>query len=785
MIRACLAAALVIGLAGGPAPAAGPTSAPAAALSTDWPQWRGPACSGASSSGQDLVDSLDKVRLAWKSESVGLSGCGHGSPDHLATGFCDPVIAGGRVFLFWFERSGEGRVEWERIQHSRSFGLRLIKEVYKDANEADGQSRYNADDIVLCLDAETGRRLWKRVFPQRGFNHRKVYSPLCVPAVSGERLYALGSAGSVYCLEVATGKLLWRSDVGKAAEHFEQMRELCLRTGVRGFEPMAFNHAVSVIDGVVVVGDSGSPLGGRGSDVREHDAGLVGLDAATGRRLWWVPQCLHRWGMPARWRHQGREYAIAAGGTRMVAVEPRTGKIVWELAGAVSDSVTLAISGDYLVVNTNKTKDPKGDGPTCYRLSLQGAAKLWTLPPAGSLMICHVGAVIQGGQAYVMTSEGLACVELATGKPLGTVPQFGHAYSGYVGGDGMLWDPRLKAVRAWPAFKPLEGKLADAPGVGFIQAPAYADGRVYLRGRTNIYCYDFRRNAPAAAPATAAREAPEATVEPAPAASAVPELIKALSAAEYATVVPACQQLESLGPQAEPAVAALAALLRADNQPLAVAAAKALCAIGPKAAPAVPALMALARSPEEELSYHALKAVMHIGPPQESLGELIDLVLKQSWAGDKVDSAVLPRHSSYFACLLSRAGPPAVPLLLRKAQSNFDKSLNMRGLPSGDLTRAYMDGMDMITAACIAEPKIKDDVRKMVDAVMEANKGRNLGTAGQRMRLMQMDLDGTLDPKDPWGYAKAKAESDEKKARELKDAKAKAPKVPAAGVVEE
>jgi outer membrane protein assembly factor BamB len=742
----------------------------------DWPEWRGPSCSGAASSGCELVDSLDKARLAWKSEPVGLSGCGHGSPDHLATGFCDPVIAGGRVYLFWFERSGEGRVEWERIAHSRSFGMRLIREAYRDPNEVDGQSRYNADDVILCLDAATGRPLWKRVFRERGFNHRKVYSPLCVPAVSGGRLYALGSAGSVYCLDAVTGKSVWRSDVGKAAEQFEQMRELCARTGVRGFEPMAFNHAVSVIDGVVVVGDSGSPLGGRGGDARERDAGMVGLDAATGRRLWQVPHCLHRWGMPGRWRHQGREYAVAACGTRMVALAPPTGKVLWELAGPVSDSVTLAISGDYVVVNTNKTKDPKGDGPTCYRLGLEGATKLWSLPPAGSLFICHVGAAILGEHAYVLTSDGLQCVELAGGKVLGAIRPFGHAYSGYAGGDGMLWDPKLKAVGAWPNFRPLDGQLPDAPTTGFIHSPAYADGRVYLRGRTNIYCYDFRKNAAAATPGgappatmPAAADAPE-PIPP------VPQLIALLNRGDYASVMRACDALETLKSDAAPAVPALAALLKADQPALAVA--KTLCAIGPKAAQAVPTLLALAKGDNEELAYHALKAVMHVGPPKDLMGELIDLVVKHPWMGDKVDGAVLPGYSSYVACLLSLGGPDAVGLLLAKAQANFDKSAKMRGLPSGDLIGDYMAGANMITAACMADPKAKADVRKMVEAVMEANKGKNLATAGQRLRLIQMDLAGTIDLKDPWGVAKVRADSEAKKAAEQQELKAKAPKTP-------
>jgi outer membrane protein assembly factor BamB len=463
--------------------------------STDWPSWRGPFSSGASDSGQEWVDTLDAARQAWVSDPVGLSGCGHGSPDHLATGFCDPVIVGGRVFLYWFERSGTNRVEWERIAHSRSFGMRLIKTSYGNPAEVDDQSKFSADDVFVCLDANTGKTLWKRVFAGRGFNHRKVYSPLAVPCVSNGRLYGLGSAGRLYCMEAATGKTIWESDVGLAAQHFEQMRALCRATAVRGYEPNGFNHAVMVIDGVVIVGDSGSPL----ENDAEGDEGIVGLDAQKGEPLWHVRSCLYVYGMPACWRHQGKTYVLAAGKSRMVAVEPRTGRVVWEhkaqidqagrVQSPVCECVALTVSGDYAVVN--------GGAPTCYRMDLSGVRKVWELPMAESHYCWLVAAVILGNHAYVSVKGGVGCVELETGKLLGTVEGFAAAgIRGYSGGDGRLVDSSLAMVKAWPDFRKLEGKLPGTWRAGYAHSSTVADGRVYIRGREHVYCYDFRRNPP-------------------------------------------------------------------------------------------------------------------------------------------------------------------------------------------------------------------------------------------------------------------------------------------------
>lgn len=650
MVWAGAIAVLAIAMAG--------SAEAAEATSTDWPSWRGPFSSGASDSGQEWVDTLDAARQAWVSDEVGLSGCGHGSPDHLATGFCDPVTVGDRVYLFWFERSGTNTVEWERIAHSRSFGTRRVSASYGNAHEAAEQAKFNADDVFVCLNARTGKTLWKRVFAERGFNHRKVYSPVCTPCVSDGRLYGLGSAGRVYCLDAATGKPIWESDVGLAAQHFEQMRALCRATGVRGYEPSGFEHCVMAIDGVVVIGDSGRPLSS--TDV---ERGIVGLDARTGELLWQIPSCLEKYGTPSYWRHKGKEYVLTAGESRMIAVEPRNGRILWEHKAAkdgngrvqqpVCPVVTLAVSGDYVVVN--------GSAPACYRMDLSGARKVWELLKVESYAWL-VGAVILGDHAYVSVKGGVGCVELETGTLLGTVAGFGAAgIRGYAGGDNHIVDSGLVVVKGWPDFRKLEEKLPGTWRAGYAHSSTVADGRVYIRGRDNVYCYDLRKNPPtdegsheprstATSDLDAAKDDPirlvalaETTdwptrgaaferlremgaaargaaeklegmlraaaakadwgdtdllvaalmaIEPARAKTTVVDLAKLLKSNDVVAVRLGCQVLGIIGPGAAEAVPALARLLTNRDASVAASAAKSLGLIGPDAASASPALLA-------------------------------------------------------------------------------------------------------------------------------------------------------------------------------------------------
>jgi RNA polymerase sigma factor (sigma-70 family) len=542
----------------------------AEAHSADWPTWRGDG-SGASHSGAEMIDLLDQAKFVWQSDPVGYSGCMH--PGKTAgTGFCDPIVAGGRVYLYWFDRSGTQRVEWEIHNSSSTRGLKSLlgdgSEAYgrgcgypKTAKEmADLQSHINADDVIVCFDDRNGKTLWKRVFHERGINHRKVYAPLCVPCVADGRLYGLGSAGCVYALDAVTGKTLWQSDVGRTYEEFEQWRELSLRTGVRAWDSDAnqLNTALAIADGVVAMAD-GAYLSSKGN------TGLVGFDAASGRRLWTVPNTIYKFGSPGVWRHGGKEYLLAAGDwLRMI--ESKTGRVLWEIGGPdnkITQCTVPAVSGDYVVVNKNidKGSGRAGDrGPTCYRIGLTGAKQLWTLPIEDCPSLNISSPMIMRKHVYVPLKAGMACVELETGKILGKpIAGFTTPRQSCSGGDGLLFkiggfSPGcpIGVAQAFPEMKVLNGALSGKADTGEIHAPAVANGRVYWRGKTSVWCYDFRKNPPP--PSTAALPAARdlSGIKDNPA-----QLAATIEKEDWPTRAAAADLLRALGEKGKPAVEVL------------------------------------------------------------------------------------------------------------------------------------------------------------------------------------------------------------------------------------
>jgi len=133
---------------------------------------------------------------------------------------------------------------------------------------------------------------------------------------------------------------------------------------------------------------------------------------------------------------------------------------------------------------------------------------------------------------------------------------FGHAYSGYVAADGRIFDPNIRTVAAWPEFKRLPGQLPGQPKFGMIHSPSVADGRVYLRGRTNIYCWDFRKNPPAN-PDRVGTPAQPAAADLTALKDNVPELAALAAKPDWPARAAAAERLQELGENARPAAAAV------------------------------------------------------------------------------------------------------------------------------------------------------------------------------------------------------------------------------------
>src|SRR5439155_23122995 len=76
--------------------------------------------------------------------------------------------------------------------------------------------RFGDKSRLYCLDAETGKELWRHEFPTE---YEDLYQynngPRCSPVIDGDRVYAYAVDGVLACCRTSDGKPLWQKNLHK------------------------------------------------------------------------------------------------------------------------------------------------------------------------------------------------------------------------------------------------------------------------------------------------------------------------------------------------------------------------------------------------------------------------------------------------------------------------------------------------------------------------------------------------------------------------------------------
>jgi outer membrane protein assembly factor BamB len=450
----------------------------------DYPCWRNDGSGTGGETGAKLVSDSGQIRVLWKSEELIPPGYHEGinfpSPCGIQSGHCSPVLADGKVFLSYFTGSAKNMDAAGVEEMWPNSGFIPKEMVIK-------KSTHLADQIIVAMDAQSGRTLWKTVFAEDGPNisrggsgsRHKLYGPSSKAAshltqcAAYGKVFAKGTGNVVYAVDADTGKLVWRTEPWKQPEKGQ------FNTGT---------DTVTFADGVVATMSGG---------------GLTGFEAATGKVLWKLPAGLGRGQTAIRWVTKGREFFLTPKGQ---CIEPKTGKVLWTAEGAPGGGV-IAADGSHLLCS--------GSSIVGFAISPEKATLLWTVE--GEYSPREITPVIYKGHAYLRAMNKVdkdagkyqsICVELATGKVVSKA-EGTKSFSSITCGDGLIFNSNAALVMLQPAnpqdFHQLKAggnlpknTVADVAMPIIIQGSPevtaiYADGRVFSRCFDGIICYDLRR----------------------------------------------------------------------------------------------------------------------------------------------------------------------------------------------------------------------------------------------------------------------------------------------------
>ena len=328
-------------------------------------------------------------------------------------------------------------------------------------------------DTIVCLDAETGKELWRKSFdgtyPLTGYAGG--FGGAGTPAAANGKVYVSGLFG-VYCLSTSDGAVVWQ----KPLKSYTYTSPL-------------------VVDGKVICCVEGP---------------LAALDAETGKLLWRQPKC---WGnsSPVLWTHDGKTHIIfgegnacQTGGT--CCIDPANGNVMWSCL-AENSGCTPVVSGDDLVLKGNQKM-------RVYKMTPEKAELVWEKPRAGGGYLGS--AVVYQGCIYdSLYGGGGHCLDLKTGEIQWTAKEgFGLCYSSPCVVDGkviaypqrlfddfgsiVMFRPTPEKFEMLGKFKPkfepimAAGDLGHILDLSYITSPTVANGRLYVRMADYVGCYDLR-----------------------------------------------------------------------------------------------------------------------------------------------------------------------------------------------------------------------------------------------------------------------------------------------------
>jgi outer membrane protein assembly factor BamB len=330
-------------------------------------------------------------------------------------------------------------------------------------------------EAVVCWDAVSGKELWRFKYPAH-FVHRQFGDgPRSTPAIAGDYVYTVGGTGVMHCLTMTSGDAVWRKDL------LDVFDASVLEWGI-AFSPLVEKDRVYVMPG------------GRNGNA------LAALDCASGSIVWKNLDDTGSYSSPVAADLAGRRQIVALFAERLVGVAAESGELLWDVAwpsGPAHTPSSIATpliihrtSGDYVFIASGYDK-----GCALFKIQADGercqAAQVYRNLNMRSVFS---SPVCLGDFVYGFDDVNLTCLDVRNGKR--KWKQFGFDKGSLIAADGRLIVLGANGTLALVAAEPQEyhelGQFQHAE-VRCWTAPSLAEGRLYVRNRRQIVCYNLKK----------------------------------------------------------------------------------------------------------------------------------------------------------------------------------------------------------------------------------------------------------------------------------------------------
>ena len=330
-------------------------------------------------------------------------------------------------------------------------------------------ARQGADEVILCLDAGSGKELWKDKYAAQAVSGpaRRHPGPRSSPAVADGKVVTLGAAGVLSCLDSATGKVAWRKDpFPKVVPRF-----------FTSMSPI-------IVDGMAI-----AHLGGRAKGA------IIAYDLATGDEKW-------RWGgegpqyaSPALLTVEGTKQIVTLTQRSIVGVGVADGKLLWQRPfvpqGRAYNAATPIVDGQTVIYTGSRR------GTKAVKIEKNGdgfaAKELWSNARVAPQFNTPV---LKDGLLFGFSDRSnLFCVNAQTGKTAWTdTARHGRGFAAILDAGSVIL--ALPSTSELIVFKPTDKEYAELARIKIADTATYAHpviagNRVFVRDQATVAMLAF------------------------------------------------------------------------------------------------------------------------------------------------------------------------------------------------------------------------------------------------------------------------------------------------------
>ena len=313
---------------------------------------------------------------------------------------------------------------------------------------------------VLCFRASDGVKLWERRFFATGRTmcHEKTCVAANSPATDGQRIFALFSSSDLVALDL-DGNLLWLRGLGLDYPNASNS--------------LGMSSSLVVADGTVI------------TQIENDSQSLaLGIDAAHGLNRWKLERPKRaNWTSPILFRDpaSGRTAALLQSSKGLLAVDPSTGKELWNYTEGASTVPSSAASDGVIYVPSS--------GITALKPGAPGAppTQLWR---AGNLRPGTSSPVVIGNRLYTLNDAGvLTAGDVLDGKRLWQLRLKGPFSSSPVAAGPFVYVTNEKGLLQVVDTRKPEGEMVGEMDLGdtILGTPAISGNALYLRSDGRLW----------------------------------------------------------------------------------------------------------------------------------------------------------------------------------------------------------------------------------------------------------------------------------------------------------